>query len=151
MIFNRTQSDVDTAINLIQEKVKKFQPLTNEEIDILERGTMTINTLNRIEQKQEELKNLFNSMGYWNTNINNKTNWDLSDVFDGANFERIIHNLNVLREAFYTYKTTPSSPMASYHYESINNLEKILYDLNLMIYDIKSQYRMCNTFECGEE
>ena len=72
MIFDRTQNDVDTAIRLRNEKAKTFQELTESEIAILEKGTMTINTLNRIENKQEELKNLFNEMGYWNTPMTNK-------------------------------------------------------------------------------
>ena len=57
MIFDRTQNDVDTAILLRNTKVKKFETLTESEIATLEKGTLTINTLNRIEAKQEELKN----------------------------------------------------------------------------------------------
>ena len=53
MIFDRTQNDVDTAIRLRREKVQTFQELTESEIVILEKGTLTINTLNRIESKQE--------------------------------------------------------------------------------------------------
>ena len=54
MIFDRTQNDVDTAILLRDTKVKKFETLTESEIATLEKGTLTINTLNRIENKQEE-------------------------------------------------------------------------------------------------
>ena len=34
---------------------------------------------------------------------------------------------------------------------SINALEKILHDLDVMINDVKSHYRQCGAFECGEE
>ena len=152
MITNRTQEDVNTAIDLINEKIKNFEKLTSAEIKILERGTITINTLNRIENKQDELKYLFNYMGYWNTNISNYTweYWEYTDIFDVVNFQRIIYNLNVLRDAFFVYKDTPNTPPVSYHYNDINALEKILYDLDVMINDVKANYRYCGEFECGE-
>lgn len=150
MITDRTQSDVDTAILLRREKVQTFQELTESEIATLEKGTLTINTLNRIESKQEELKNIFNDMGYWNTPITNKE-WGENDIFNVNEFQRIIDNTNVLRQAFFVYKGTPNTPPVSYHYNDINALEKILYDLDVMINDVKSHYRECGTFECGEE
>ena len=149
MIFDRTQNDVDTAIILRREKVQKFQALTESEIATLEKGTLTINTLNRIETKQEELKNLFNDMGYWNTPITNKT-WNENDIFNVDEFQRILDNTNVLRRAFFVYKATPNTPPISYYWDDINSLEKILNDLDVMINDVKSHYRECGTFESGE-
>ena len=150
MIFDRTQNDVDTAIILRDTKVKKFETLTESEIATFEKGTLTINTLNRIETKQEELKNLFNDMGYWNTPITNKT-WGENDFFNADEFQRIVDNTNILRQAFFVYKYTPNTPPISYYWDDINSLEKILNDLDVMINDVKSNYRECGTFECGEE
>lgn len=150
MIFNRTQSDIDSAISIRETKVKKFQELTSDEVETLEKGTMTINTLNRIENKQEELKSLFNSMGYWNTPIITKT-WDYTNIFNVSEFQRILYNLDILRNAFFVYTDTPKTPNVSYHFDDINALEKILYDLDVMINDVKSHYRECGTLECGEE
>jgi hypothetical protein len=149
VIFDRTQNDVDTAIRLRDTKVKSFEELTESDIKYLEKGTLTINTLNRIENKQEELKNLFNSMGYWNTPIKNKV-WDYTQIFNVDEFQRILDNTNVLREAFFVYKGTPNTPPISYHWQDINALEKILYDLDVMISNVKSNYRFCGDFECGE-
>ena len=149
MIFDRTQNDVDTAIILRDTKVKNFETLTESDIATLEKGTLTINTLNRIETKQEELKNLFNDMGYWNTPITNKM-WGENDIFNVDDFQRIIDNTNVLRNAFFVYKDTPNTPPISYHWNDINALEKILFDLDVMINDVKSHYRECGTFESGE-
>ena len=149
MIFDRTQNDVDTAILLRNTKVKNFETLTESDIATLEKGTLTINTLNRIESKQEELKNLFNEMGYWNTSITNKT-WGENDIFNEDEFKRILDNANVLRQAFFVYKDTPNTPPISFYWNDINALEKILYDLDVMINDVKSNYRECGTFESGE-
>ena len=150
MITNRTQYDVDAAILLRNTKVKKFEALTESEIETLERGTLTINTLNRIEAKQEELKNLFNDMGYWNKPITNKV-WDFSCIFKGEEFDRILRNIEILRKAFFVYKDTPDIPDNNYRkYQTINDVEKIIDDLDVMINDVKSHYRECGTFECGE-
>ena len=150
MIFDRTRNDVDTAIRLRKEKVQNFQELTENEIAILEKGMLTINTLNRIEEKQEDLKGILNDMGYWNTPITNKV-WGENDIFNVVDFQRILDNTNVLRQAFFVYKDTPNTPPISYYWDDINALEKILYDLDAMINDVKSNYRECGTFECGEE
>ena len=159
MIFDRTQNDVDTARILRNEKVK-FDPITMQptnldeltptELETLNKGTFNYTDLNRIENKQEELKNLFNDMGYWNTPTTNKT-WGENDIFNVDEFQRIIDNTNVLRQAFFVYKDTPNTPPISYYWDDINSLEKILYDLDVMINDIKSYYKECGTFECGLE
>ena len=150
MIFDRTQNDVDTAIILRREKVQTFQRLTESEIATLEKGTLTINTLNRIESKQEELKNLFNDIGYWNTPISTRL-WSYADIFEGTQFDRILNNLEILIKSFFIYKDTPNVPDNNYRkYQTINDVEKIIYDLDVMINDVKSNYRECGTFESGE-
>ena len=149
MITNRTQYDVDTAILIRNTKVKKFEALTESDINYLERGTITINTLNRIEEKQEDLKGILNDMGYWNTPITNKV-WGENDIFNVVDFQRILDNTNVLRQAFFVYKDTPNTPPISYYWDDINALEKILYDLDVMISNVKADYRYCGEFECGE-
>lgn len=150
MIYDRTQNDIETARELIETKVKTFAELTADEILSLERGTLTINTLNRIEEKQSELNELINAEGYYNTNIINRL-WTYTDVFDEVNFSRIVNNCEILKKAFFEYTDTPSTPNAIYNFKSINSIEKILVDLEKMIYDIKIRYRQCGTFECGEE
>lgn len=150
MIYNRTQTDVDNAISIRANKIQKGLELSADEISIMERGTITINTLNRIEDKQDELKNLINQMGYFNTkNVINRR-WGYEDFFDEVNFNRILDNLAILKNAFFVYSNTPPIPRAIYSYQSINDLERILRDMDVMINDIKSRYRQCGTFECGE-
>lgn len=149
MITDRTQSDIDNAKLIRENYVKQFKTLTSEQITTLERGTLTVNTLNRIESKQDELKNLFNEIGYWNTGITNKLNWAVGDMFTESDFQRIIDNENILQNAFFTKSDTPETPPISFHYEDINSLEKILVDLDVMINDVKSNYRECGAYECG--
>lgn len=151
MIFDRTQNDVDTAISIRKNKLQKFIDLTEEEVAVLEKGMLTINTLNRIEDKSKELQNLINNIGYFNTNVKVMI-WAYNDYFRQEDFDRILKNLQKLRNAFFVYSTTPNIPNNNYRsYVTINAVEKILNDIDVMISDIKSHYRECGNFECGEE
>lgn len=150
MIYNRTQDDITAALAIRENKIKKFLTLTDADIQTLEKGFLTHTTLNRIEDKQEELENLVHDLGYWNTEISNK-DWTLGDIFNLNDHERILKNLDNLRNAFFTKSDTPRTPEVSYHYESINSIEKILDDIDIMINNVKSNYRECGAYNCGGE
>lgn len=149
MIFDRKKSDVNTAKNLILSKVQKGTALTDDETAILEKGTLTINTLNRIENKHSELAMLLNSVGYYSEPIVTKT-WNYSGLFTSDEFDRIINNTDILRKSALIYESTPNTPFPDYYYENINAIEKILYDIESMVEEIKSLFLECGTFECGE-
>lgn len=147
MIFDRTQNDVDAAISLRNSKVKAFEDLTSEEINILERGTITINTLNRIENKQAEIAELLSQLSI-NVNIENK-NWEEIQIFNQAEFQRILDNLNVLTNSFCVYSNTPNIPKISYHFEDINAIEKILFDLEELYNKALKSFLYCGITYCG--
>ena len=149
MIYNRTQKDVDDSIKIRNEKIENFLDLTQTEIETLEKGSITINTLNRIENKQIELKLLLNDLGYWDTSIENKS-WRYEDIFDETEFNRVVQNTLVLKKAFFTFSDTPRTITTTYEWQNLNALEKILHDLDIMIDEIESRFRECGTFECGE-
>ena len=148
MIFDRTKSHAEDSQKIRDQKVKKGIALTEEDIYILERGMVTVDTLNRIEEKQDELKKLLNDMGYWNTPISNKV-WNPSMVFNSGDLKRIFENSKVLRNAFFVLAETPSNPRASYEYNHWNSLEKILYDIETMVGTVKSNYKKCGKIRCG--
>lgn len=151
MIFNRTQTDIDNALNIRVKKVQKFAELSSEDIEQLERGFLTINTLNRIEEKQQELKNLFDADVYFVEDFENKS-WTYTDYFKQDDFDRILDNLSKSKRAYFVYSTTPQVTDNNYRrYQTINAVEHILNDLDLMISDVKSHYRQCGNVQCGEE
>lgn len=148
MIFDRKKSHVYDSVRIRDQKIKKFLPLTDEDIYILDRGTVTAETINRIEEKQAELKRLFNEIGYWNTPIENKS-WDSSMIFYTEDHKRLVENSICLLDAFYAFSYTPKSLKAEYTYSAWNDLEKLLYDLDEMVEIVKSNYRECGLAECG--
>lgn len=150
MVFDRTIKDVHDAIMIRKNKVEGGQQLTAQDIETLERGFVTINTLNRIETAQARIKTELNNMGYYNTPITSKT-WTANDVFTTQELERIVANNRVLRNAFFVYRTSPTFAAARFRYSDFNAIEKLLDDLDNMIVEFKLYYRECNTFYCGED
>lgn len=148
MIFDRTSQDVEKAREL-RAKLENGETITTDEYETLERGTMTLKTLNRIDGMVAELKTLMEQAGYYGAHVITKE-WTKEDIFYDTDFEQFITNLKLLRKAYYVYPTTPETPEAEYHYSNINAIERILYDLRLMVDDMEDNYRVCGTFECGE-
>lgn len=149
MITDRTKADVDSAKEIIDSKVKLFLELTDSELQTLERGTIGIGTINRISTKQISLKNKMESNGYFVKNINTKI-WDYNDIFGENDFLQLINNTVLLRDAFFTYLDTPANVYLSYDYENINNLEKILVDIEKILDYMIANFRECGTFYSGE-
>lgn len=136
MIFDRTQTDIDEARSIRNGKIKNFQELTQEDINILERGMLTVNTLNRIEQKQAELSQILSQYGYVANCVNKQwTNSD--DIPRERDYLRILSNLDKLKEAFYIYSNTPDTPHDMLHYQHVNDVEKILIDIEAVIDNMK--------------
>lgn len=151
MIFNRTQEDVNNAIKIREEKIKKFISLTDEELAILERGIITINTLNRIEDKQEELKNLFEEAGY-NLDIIIKK-WEVKDFFTELDWQNWFDNFQTIKENIPLYDNMPEIPNATnlkIDYKIMNDIEKFLYLVEEIYKKIKSMYVYSGTIYSGQ-
>lgn len=148
LIFDRTIDDVKLAKKIRSEKFLRGIKLTQEESDIMERGILTINTINRIEANQNQIWEFLQNIGYWNINIENKK-WNNTDLFVDSDSNRLINNIEILIEGFFTYSNTPGVPSTFYDYKSINDIEKIIHDLHLMIMDVTENYRECGNIECG--
>jgi hypothetical protein len=148
VIFNRTATDVEEAKKIRENKVKTGQPLTEREIEVLERGMFTLSSINRIQDKQFELKNLINEIGYYSTPIIIK-NFEETDFFTKEDFEQIINNNTKLKNAYFVLATTPLDAMPRYNYSDINKIELLLNDLEIVLEDMKSKFKRCGTFSCG--
>lgn len=148
MIYDRTQEDIHNARILIEEKVKKFVSLNDDEINLLEKACITVNTLNRIEDKIAESKDILQKMGYYSKPFISK-NWDSTKIFTDLDFKRITDNISELVKAFFVYSDTPDIPEPVYHFTNINDMEKILYDMERKAKEIKSEYLICGEYISG--
>lgn len=148
MIFNRTQADVEKAISIRNDKVKRFAKLSNDDIEALERGFITINTINRVEEKQAELYGFFIGSGYYCPKISNRI-WQDGEIFKIEDLERLIANNEILRKAFFDLMETPFQPKINYHLETANAIEKILYNLSENYQYMVSNFKRCGAYRCG--
>ena len=149
MITDRTAADVNSA-RLLRLKIQSGQSLAESEQTALERGACTITMLNRIESAQKTLAALLNKYAY-PVHISNKTDWSYSDVLDRDDYNRILNNVNTLRNAYYVYADTPNTPLYMFGYKEANDIEGILADIDNMIKSMTNNFRQCGTFNCGEE
>lgn len=149
LIYDRTAEDISEAKKIRDGYIKKFVSLSSEQIQQLERGFLTVNTLNRIESKQSELKILFDENYYFADKPETKQ-WEIGNVFLQSDFDRILNNLKLLINAFFVYDSTPDVPKDSFtNYTVINDVEKILYDLECITAELEAYYRECGNYECG--
>jgi hypothetical protein len=132
MIYDRTEADVTAALAIREQKIKQFLPLTAEELATLERGFIDYNTLNRIEDKQSELRDLLVASGYSFFDVETK-HWNETDIFNELELDRIVNNLDEFKKAVSVLKTTPQTPLPRFHYTNINDIERILYDLDFAV------------------
>lgn len=150
MVIDRTIEDVKGARQIIISKVQNFLGLSDDELSILERGTITASTINRIENKQKELFELFRGILYVGKHISTREWLENGDIFKDSDLERIIENGEVLRDAFFVYSYTPKKAKVKYDYENLNDIEKLLFDLQEMYGFVVSNFKECDTFYCGE-
>lgn len=145
MITNRTTVDVKDAIILR----KRGAPFSSAEQNTLERGMVTINTLNRVERKQTDVRLRLAGMGYYSQALTNKT-WRLGEYFKESDLSRLIDNDKRLKDAFYIKAGTQQSMRPEYSIATFNALEKWLADMEDIANYIDDNCMECDTFWCGE-
>lgn len=125
------------------------------------KGYINYTDLNRIENAMEELEAELNAYAYpLGEKLTIKTDWkrqielaadSLENIPTLEHLTRLLHNEAKLIASFFVYPDTPTLP-ASLEYatfETFNDVEKILYDLHLMLESLRGYFRECNTFYCG--
>lgn len=149
MIVDRTKKDVEAAL-LARKKIQSGEELTQEDYVALERGTLTIETLNRIETKTKDVVRVINSMWYWNTGTIQAKTWSYSDYFKQEDFDKILENIVKIKNAFLQKNSTPKVFGRNYRdYNVINDVETLLADSEYIVGDIQENYVFCGEVECG--
>lgn len=153
MIYDRTKEDVEMALRIREEKVKKFLTLSEEENEILERGFFTKNTANRIEQKEYYLCDLLREMGYYNIGLpsENKAEWVSTDIFYQDDLNRIFSRCSKLKENFFSLSFFPQKIEIGGGFENINSLEKTLHDIEETADGVKRKYKKCGKVVAGKK
>lgn len=130
-IFDRTQADVDLI---------RLDP-TNSNA----KGSYNYSDLNRIESDCEYIKEIAEELYQTEVTIQTKTNWTMSDIPTKNDFDRIIGNLEILKDVFYAIQTETVTVTKTLNYMQANAIEKILFDIDAYIKSITKYIELnCN-------
>lgn len=127
-IIDRTQADVNLVLEYDNIGYNNLTPEQKAVWNAGMKGALNASDLNRIENNIQYLASILELY-----NLNIKTNWQMSDVPRNNDFNRILSNLNALKDKFHlkydiNLPETPNLPLNSY--EKINDIENILYIIN---------------------
>lgn len=126
-VYDRNISDISYA-KMLLEKIKKssFSSLDPTELQHWNsglKGMLNYTDLNRIEENCRVMFDLLRVTGA------TKTNWTAADLPKQEDYERIVKNVELIKQQKYTGADTPATPsLPLNHYEKINAIEKILLD-----------------------
>ena len=146
-IYNRTQEDVDYALNQLAEWKKNGIVRHYEAL----RGCINLTDINRIENNVQYLTELLNTLYYYPETVS-KT-WKQGDVPNKRDIARIIDNIRELK-AMAISLPAPDLPDTLLTYDQANAIEENL----VRLFGARAQWsnagegaRQCGTFECGED
>ena len=160
LIYDRAESDetASAAIRKSYQTLGNWSGLTDTERAQLERGTLTYNTLNRVETAVKLLAAALTSAGYpvevtpvLKGSKSEDREWQEGDIVRRAQWSTYIENVQRLRDAYYTLAETGELPKPEdkLGYVGANNIEKVLADIDLLLDGMKSIYRRAGTFRAG--
>lgn len=160
LIYDRTKSDetASAAIRKSYQKLGNWSGLTDTERAQLERGTLTYNTLNRVESAVKTLAATLTAAGYpveitpvLKGGKAEDREWQEGDIVRRAQWTTYLDNVQRLGDAYYTLAETEELPAPGdkLGYEGANTIEKILADIDLLLDGMKSIYRRAGTFTAG--
>ena len=122
---------------------RTYQDLVNE----TDKAYISYTDLNRIEESVKYLTDILNKYGYRNT-TNNKTNWRIDEIRKQEDCDRIKANYEVLKKAISYNFTTPAFKWESV--QEANKIEKILYDIDLLIKGMEQVFVYIGVAGCGQ-
>jgi len=134
-IFDRTEADIEYA----KQKLNEWR-ITPPETYVDLKGCFNVSDINRIEQNTRYLRDLLTEMGYYIPTQYSKYDWTINDLPLVSDIQRIIINVEIIKENFITPVGWETLPRTLNNYEQVNTIEKDLQLLLNTINVVRSQY-----------
>ena len=138
LIFDRTLLDVEYA---------------NENRDSVEmlKGALNYADLIRITVTSHFLRSQLTALGVPAPEMISKTSWQVGEIPNYTEIDKIRLDVNALRGSIPVFATTPQAPcMPLTHYEKINDIEKILFDIYELIKGVVTEFMFSGEINSGE-
>lgn len=148
MIFDRVLADIHNSIEILK-KLKSGTSLTTNEKNTLEKGTLTVNTLNRIENKHAELSDILYQWRYLKEHLETKT-WVQTDFFKAGDMNRFVYNTNILRDSFFLSNSAIPYPTTEYTITAFNAIEETLQNVSDLVDNTSRLFQMSGAVTAGQ-
>ena len=145
-IYDRTQSDVDYALAMI-EHFKDVEGGVTDGLDL--KGCVNVSDLTRIDRNIIYLCDELWKYYYF-CSVGTSQAWSTSRIPDTWEINRIIGNIQGLLSAYYKPENAPNLPKTLLSYTDINAIEENLFRIKEMLDNMIADFRECGTFNCGE-
>jgi hypothetical protein len=142
LIYDRTYEDLEIARQYVRDNV----PFPNDNL----RFSWDYRALNRTEQAMEYVDSIFKELGYYK-NMKFKTDW-LNDEITREEAQRYLDNLTSLRNFILMPSDSPDVPttMNGMTIERANDIEKLIFDINVVIEALQKNLIRSNVGACGQ-
>ena len=144
--FDRTQADVDYAIQKIAEWIAA--DITGSSILVYDlKGCLNVSDINRIEGNIEYLSEQLKLHGYSPNTI--VKSWTDRGILNTNDVSRIINNVKSLIDSFYQHPDAPPLPDGMLGYSEINAIEKNISLIKVIIDEMVGSFKKSGTFQSG--
>lgn len=155
-VWWRTRQDLERALNLSRRVAKGGLPsLTpSEQKEWLSGLLACLNAhdLNRIEIDTRWLENALYAYGYGlASSAEYKTDWTMTDMPLSGQLGRIRSNVDHLLEIYHEQETALPNSLEDPDWQTINALERVLYEMRDMLRRMEQGFRYSGTFYSGQE
>lgn len=105
---------------------------------------------NRVEEAVAYVAAILRSHGC-DAKVTVKTDWNRGDTLSWSDAERYAGNIKILRDALIGFTETPPVPetIRFLTYQTANDIEKILLDIDDAVERMKKTFVPCGTATCG--
>ena len=127
-IYDRTQQDVDYVIELAEKL--RLDTITSEEYNMWRR-TQLKGSLN-----SDDIVRVRDNIAYLaeKTYTSIDTDYSGPSYFKDVDYQRLLNNLNAIRNGYLVYWTTPQTPIRPLNtYQKWNDIEKIIADIKELV------------------
>lgn len=143
LIYDRTDEDIEIA----RQCKRTNTPFPSDNLKF----SWDNRALNRTEEAMEYVNEIFKELGY-NASMRFKKDWTNEPITeDEAN--RYVRNLTILRNYLVLTSETPTAPTTinGMTIERANEIEKIIYDINIMLENLMKIFRYADDVMAGED
>lgn len=86
------------------------------------------------------------------SSLTTKLDWSMTDFFTVADSTRYLNNVKAIRNALARYSTTPQVPSTMNHltYQSANNIEQILLDIEHLLISMENWFVYSGVANAGQ-